>query len=75
VCVSNVITVIYCYVGDPWDDEFQLANSIALLSYPVHVHSHPRPVRQGLVHVGLVTWEGRHSVVSERSPKDIKVIL
>jgi hypothetical protein len=49
-------------VGDPWDDEFQLANSIALLSYPVHVHGHPRPVRQGLVHVGLITWEGCHSV-------------
>jgi hypothetical protein len=64
-------------VGDPWDDEFQLANSIALLSYPVHVHSHPRPVRQRLVHVGLITWEGCHSVVSERSPisMDIKVIF
>jgi hypothetical protein len=47
-------------VGDPWDDEFQLANSIALLSYPVHVHSHLRLVRQGLVHVGLITWEGYH---------------
>jgi hypothetical protein len=29
-------------VGDPWDDEFQLANSIALLSYLVHVDSHLR---------------------------------
>ena len=47
-------------MGDPWDDEFQLANSIALLSYPVHVHSHLRPIRQGLVHVGLKTWEGCH---------------
>jgi hypothetical protein len=47
-------------VGDPWDDEFQLANSIALLSYPVHVHSHLRSVRQGLVHVDLITWEGYH---------------
>jgi hypothetical protein len=54
-----------------------LANLIALLSYPVHVHSHLRPLRQGLVHVGLITWEGCHSVVSERSPMsmDIKVIL
>ena len=77
MCVSNVITVIYMNVGDPWDDEFKLMNSIALLSYPVHVHSHLRPVRQGLVHVGLITWEGCHSVVSERSPisMDIKVIL
>jgi hypothetical protein len=47
-------------VGDPWDDEFQLVNSIALLSYPVHVHSHLRPLRQGLVHVSLITWEGCH---------------
>jgi hypothetical protein len=31
---------------------------IALLSYVVHVHSHLRPSRQGLVHVGLITWEG-----------------
>jgi hypothetical protein len=29
-------------VGDPWDDEFKLSNSIALLSYHVHVHSHMR---------------------------------
>jgi hypothetical protein len=42
VCVSNVITVIYMNVGDPWDDEFKLMNSIALLSYTVHVHSHLR---------------------------------
>ena len=27
-------------MGDPWDDEFKLMNSIALLSYPIHVHSH-----------------------------------
>jgi hypothetical protein len=47
-------------VGDPWDEEFQLANSIALLSYLIHVHNHPRPVKQGLVHVGLITWEGCH---------------
>jgi hypothetical protein len=40
VCVSNVVTVIYMNVGDPWDDEFKLMNSIALLSYMVHVHSH-----------------------------------
>jgi hypothetical protein len=42
VCVSNVITVICMYVGDPWDDEFKLVNSIALLSYTVHVYSHLR---------------------------------
>jgi hypothetical protein len=29
-------------MGDPWYDEFKLMNSIALLSYPVHVHSHLR---------------------------------
>jgi hypothetical protein len=44
VCVLNVITVIYMNVGDPWDDEFKLMNSIALLSYTVHVHSHLRPL-------------------------------
>ena len=42
--VSSVITVICMNVGDPWDDEFELMNSIALLSYPVHVHSHLRPL-------------------------------
>jgi hypothetical protein len=31
-------------VGDPWDDEFESMNSIALLSYPVHVHDHLRPL-------------------------------
>jgi hypothetical protein len=31
-------------VGDPWDDEFELMNSIALLSYPVHMHNHLRPL-------------------------------
>jgi hypothetical protein len=61
VCVSIVITVICMNVGDPWDDEFELVNSIALLSYLVHVHSHLRPLRQGLVHVGPITWEGCHS--------------
>jgi hypothetical protein len=50
-------------VGDPWDDEFKLMNSIAFLSYSVHVHSNLRPVRQGLVHVGLIIWEGCHSTV------------
>jgi hypothetical protein len=33
---------------------------IALLSYLVHVHSHLRPSRQGLEHVGPITWEGCH---------------
>jgi hypothetical protein len=44
VCVSSVITVICMNVGDPWDDEFELMSSIALLSYPVHVHNHLRPI-------------------------------
>jgi hypothetical protein len=35
-------------------------NSIALLSYPVHVHNHLRPLRQELVHVSVITWEGYH---------------
>jgi hypothetical protein len=61
VCVSNVITVICMNVGDPRDDEFKLMNSIALLSYPVHMHSNLRPLRQGLVHVGPITCEGCHS--------------
>jgi hypothetical protein len=44
VCVSSVITVICMNVEDPWDDEFELMNSIALLSYLVHVHNHLRPL-------------------------------
>jgi hypothetical protein len=35
-------------------------NSIALLSYLVHVHSNLRLLRQGLVHVGMIIWEGCH---------------
>jgi hypothetical protein len=38
----------------------RLLNSIALLSYPIHMHSHLRPLRQRLVRVGLITWEGCH---------------
>jgi hypothetical protein len=63
-------------VGDPWDDEFQLGNSIALLSYPVHVHSHLRPIRQGLVHVGLITWEGCHIIrLRNESVEKDKILL
>jgi hypothetical protein len=28
------------------------------------MHSHLRPLRQGLVHVGLITWEGCHTPLS-----------
>jgi hypothetical protein len=28
-----------------------------LLSYPVHMHSRLRSLRQGQVHVGSITWE------------------
>jgi hypothetical protein len=28
-----------------------------LLSYPVHMHSRLRSLRQGQVHVGPITWE------------------
>jgi hypothetical protein len=31
-------------VEDTWDDEFELINSIALLSYLVHKRSHLRPL-------------------------------
>jgi hypothetical protein len=41
---------------------------IALLSYLVHVHSHLRPSRQGLVHVGPITWEGCHRLEIELLP-------
>jgi hypothetical protein len=61
VCVSNVITVICMYGGRSlgwWVQVVELV--IALLSYLVHVHSHLRPSRQGLVHVSPITWEGCH---------------
>ena len=41
-----MITVICMNVGDLRDDEFELVNSIALLSYPGHVHSHLRPLME-----------------------------
>jgi hypothetical protein len=45
-------------VGDPWDDEFGLMNSIALLSYPVHVHSHLRPLMARIGACGPDNLEG-----------------
>jgi hypothetical protein len=54
-------------VGDPWDDEFKLMNSIAWLIYPVHVHSNMRPLRQGFVYVGLIIWEGYHIPGNEQA--------
>jgi hypothetical protein len=42
---------------------------IALLSYLVHVHSHLRPSRQGLVHVGPITWEGCHRKHLKKKPQ------
>jgi hypothetical protein len=39
---------------------------IALLSYLVHVHSHLRPSRQGLVHVGPITREGYNTACRRR---------
>jgi hypothetical protein len=36
-----------------------------LLSYLVHMHSRPRSLRQGQVHVGLITWEVPPQLVSE----------
>jgi hypothetical protein len=36
-----------------------------LLSYPVHMHSRLRSLRQGEVHVGPITWEVLPQLVSE----------
>ena len=66
--VSNVITIIYMNVGDLWDNEFKLLNSIALLSYTVHVHSHLRPLMARIGACGPDNLGGCHRVVSERSP-------
>ena len=37
-----------------------------LLSYLVHMHSRLRYLRQGQVHVGLITWEVLPQLVSEQ---------
>jgi hypothetical protein len=37
-----------------------------LLSYLVHMHSSPRSLRQGQVHVGPITWEVLPQLVSEQ---------
>jgi hypothetical protein len=64
VFVSNVINVIYMNVGDPWNDEFKLINSIALLSYKVHVYSHQRPLMARIGARGLDNLGGlSHSVL------------
>jgi hypothetical protein len=64
VCVSSVITVICMNVGDPWNDEFELVNSIALLSYPVHVHSHLRPLMARVGACGPDNLEGLSQLTS-----------
>jgi hypothetical protein len=60
-------------VGDPWDDEFKLMNSISLLSYLVH--SNLRPLKQGLVHVGLITWEGCHSYLQSCHRQPLALVV
>jgi hypothetical protein len=40
-------------VGDLWDNEFKLLNSIALLSYMVHMHRHLRPLMARIGACGL----------------------
>jgi hypothetical protein len=57
-------------VGDHWDDEFKLMNSIALLSYPIHMRNNLRPLWQGLMHVGLITWEGCHTESENENVED-----
>jgi hypothetical protein len=37
-----------------------------LLSYLVHMHSRPRSLRQGQMHVGPITWEVLPQMVSEQ---------
>jgi hypothetical protein len=37
-----------------------------LLSYPVHMHSRLRSLRQGQVHVDPITWEVLRQLVSEQ---------
>jgi hypothetical protein len=71
VCLSNVITVICMNVGDPWDDKFKLMNSIALLSYTVHMHSHLRPLMArigacGPDNLGGLSQAARERMVSGR---------
>jgi hypothetical protein len=76
VCVSNVITVICMYGGRSlgwWVQVVELV--IALLSYLVHLHSHLRPSRQGLVHVGPITWEGCHSSAPQQTPSHPSLAL
>jgi hypothetical protein len=74
VFVSNVITVIYMNVGDPWDDEFKLMNSIALLSYTVHVHSHLRLLMERIGARGPGNFGGlSHSVLQRLNILEDKV--
>jgi hypothetical protein len=67
VCVSNVVTVIYMNVGDPWDDEFKLMKSIALLSYMVHMHSHLRLLMARINACGLDNLGGLSQSPSSRT--------
>jgi hypothetical protein len=52
LCLLNlVILVVSGLSGGHWDTWTDL------LSYPVHMHSRLRSLRQGQVHVGPITWE------------------
>jgi hypothetical protein len=58
-------------VGDPWDDKFKLMNSIALLSYTIHMHSHLSPLMArigacGPDNLGELSHPARERMVSSR---------
>jgi hypothetical protein len=52
LCLLNFVIVVVSGLS-----EVLGALGRILLSYLVHMHSHLRSVRQGQVHVGLITWE------------------
>jgi hypothetical protein len=61
-------------VGDPWDDEFELMNSIALSSYPVHVHSHLRPLMARVCACGPDNFGGLSHQMSGTAVADGPVV-
>jgi hypothetical protein len=52
LCLLNLVILVVSGL-------FEVLGSLRriLLSYPVHMHSRLRTLRQGHVHVGPITWE------------------
>jgi hypothetical protein len=61
LCLLNLVVLVVSGLSEVLGALGQI-----LLSYLVHMHSRLRSLRQGQVHVGLITWEVLPQLVSEQ---------